>query len=297
MKHSFALIAVFNTCCSTVISKSTQYRQMRGSRRLQISDDCLIIACTADFSPVCGSDGETYSNTCFLEMERCKHPNLKMVQVGECVACPEICPYNYEPVCGSNGETYSNKCFLEIEQCKHPSLKMVQEGICDSTKVKPTMMTSSNPSSVPSLIPTKVFTSKPTMMTSSNPSLVPSLDPTKVLTLKPKMTPPPTSSSVPSLVPTKVLTSKPTMMNSSNPSFVPSLDPTKVLTSTPTMLTSSNPTGNIEKSCRDDDLLFFDNNKELTCLYLKESLQSKKDFWCSRPLAKYFCPATCNACK
>jgi len=63
------------------------------------------------------------------------------------------------------------------------------------------------------------------------------------------------------------------------------------------MLTSSNPTGNIEKSCRDDDLLFFDNNKELTCLYLKESLQSKKDFWCSRPLAKYFCPATCNACK
>ena len=41
--------------------------------------------CTFDYKPVCGSDGETYSNICQLGVAKCKdNPNLKIVGFGEC---------------------------------------------------------------------------------------------------------------------------------------------------------------------------------------------------------------------
>ena len=41
--------------------------------------------CTADWSPVCGSDGETYPNECSLEVEACKAgKNLRLIKSGEC---------------------------------------------------------------------------------------------------------------------------------------------------------------------------------------------------------------------
>lgn len=43
--------------------------------------------CTADFDPVCGSDGRNYSSKCQLEIEACKPENLntlKLKHVGPC---------------------------------------------------------------------------------------------------------------------------------------------------------------------------------------------------------------------
>merc|ERR1711892_399261 len=65
--------------------------------------------CPAVFSPVCGADGQTYSNTCTAACG------------GSTVACEEECPCTttepscscieiFDPVCGVDGETYSNSC-------------------------------------------------------------------------------------------------------------------------------------------------------------------------------------------
>ena len=41
--------------------------------------------CTAEYDPVCGSDGLTYSNGCNLEVKKCmENPNLQVSSKGEC---------------------------------------------------------------------------------------------------------------------------------------------------------------------------------------------------------------------
>ena len=47
--------------------------------------DCMTV-CTANYSPVCGTDGVTYSNVCHLKMTACITGNkdLTIAYKGEC---------------------------------------------------------------------------------------------------------------------------------------------------------------------------------------------------------------------
>ncbi|XP_064077191.1 PI-actitoxin-Avd5a-like [Macrobrachium nipponense] len=50
--------------------------------------ECGNIFCPLHVDPVCGSNGKTYSNGCFLSIaQRCENRNIKFRCQGECSQC------------------------------------------------------------------------------------------------------------------------------------------------------------------------------------------------------------------
>lgn len=136
-------VTYFNNClfnCATEKNTKLHFHH-KGTceEELHVAPADDFCVCTVEYIPVCGSDGETYSNKCLFECNQKKRANLKIAHEGGCEEVLKVsegckCSREYVPICGTDDRTYNNECQLDCQRKRTPELGVQLQGRCDESK-------------------------------------------------------------------------------------------------------------------------------------------------------------------
>jgi len=100
---------------NSLLENAKLKKKKKVEKKVEEKKQNQLCICPAIFNPVCGANGQTYSNECVAKCEKItsfKTGECKQNNVVETCTCPKI----FSPVCGSNGKTYSNDCEAKCEK-------------------------------------------------------------------------------------------------------------------------------------------------------------------------------------
>ncbi|XP_017782605.1 PREDICTED: serine protease inhibitor dipetalogastin-like [Nicrophorus vespilloides] len=110
-----ALTLAYHGECKTVVEKRSE-------------EPCN---CTSEYSPVCGTDANTYNNLCMFVCARKNDPSLFLLYHGICKKGEkpvQMCTLEYFLICGSDGRTYTNRCEYEFNTRINKDLYIAKYG-------------------------------------------------------------------------------------------------------------------------------------------------------------------------
>ncbi|KAK0056845.1 agrin-like isoform X3 [Biomphalaria pfeifferi] len=148
--------------CEGHVCEAPKVCMINNNKERQPECMCSFV-CPSEINLVCGTDGRTYSNNCFLRQQACKSKKeIRVLNSGKCgpdhpctkikcglheecsvtksgaavCLCPKECPHIFRRVCGTDGITYDNECELRKSACTEKvNVTFKHDGPCGPNQV------------------------------------------------------------------------------------------------------------------------------------------------------------------